>query len=349
MSLESEQEQPMRTAQHDDGLDERRGPVMPPPSRDSFGWVLALGLGLVVLLTAGGWIVFERFVAAGPPPVMVFSSPPAKSTSAPVVVSEVRATVVQVVGAVERNRGEQWVELQAGDALDPDDAVRTGPGARAELRVGSDASRLSIPERSEVKVGEVTRAVHAFELARGRIDVDYRAEDARVLRVRGDSGTVAETQAARFTMSRNGARVAVATRGGSVRLSSAGSAVELGTGQQSMAFAGAKPLAAEPIPMEVLLKVAAKAASNEALCLSLSGTVRPGSEVLVEGEPAEVSREGAFHADIPHREGLSQVRVLAMEPGGSTRELLMPCRTRSPAGPPRTKERVKFRWETTSG
>jgi hypothetical protein len=333
-------------ARQQGGVGGRGEPVVTTPAKDSFGWVLALGLGLVVLLTAGGWIVFDRFVAMAPPPVMVFSSPTVGT--APVVVAEVRATVVQVVGAVERTRGEQWVELHVGDALAPDDSVRTGPGARAELQVGSEASRLTIPERSEVRVGEVTRQRHAFQLERGSIDVDYRAEDDRVLRVRGDDGTVAETRGARFTMLRNGTRVAVVTRGGSVRLSSDGASVELGAGQRSVVFAGTKPLAPEPISMEVLLKVAAKAAANDALCLSLSGTVHPGSEVLVEGEPAEVSRDGSFHAEVPQREGLSKVRVLAKEPGGATREMLVACRPHARAGlPSRAKERVKFRWDKT--
>lgn len=337
MSSSSEEGVPHANGtRHRDGVGERGGPVVtPPPSRDSLGWALVLGLGLVLLLAVGGWLVFERFVAS-----------PVESRPPPVVVSDVRATVVEVVGAVERTRGETWVELQVGDALAPDDSVRTGAGARADLRVGNDASRLSIPERSEVRVGEVTRAVHAFDLARGRIDVDYQAENDRVLRVRSDNGTVAETRSARFTMLRNGARVAVTTRGGSVSLSSAGSTVEVGAGQQSLVFKGAKPLDAEPIPVDVLLKVATRASSNEALCLSLVGTVRPGSEVLVEGEPAEVSSDGSFHADVPQREGLSRVRILAKEPGGAMRETLVACRPRARDGLPRKAlETVKFRWE----
>ena len=141
---------------------------------------------------------------------------------------------------------------EAGD-VEEDDAggvlntilhsVRTGPGARVELRVGDEASRLSIPERSEVRVGEVTRAAHTIQLQRGRIDVDYHGREDRVLRVRSENGTVAETRAARFTMLRNGAMVAVATRGGSVSLSSAGGTVEVGAGQQSEMMLACRPRA----------------------------------------------------------------------------------------------------------
>jgi FecR protein len=314
-------------------------------TRDTLGRSLALGLGLVVLLALGGWFVFERFVATSRPAAVVVVAPPPEVRPAPVVVPEVRATVVEVVGAVERAHGEKWVELHVGDALAPDDAVRTGPGARADLRVGDETSRLSIPERSEMRVDEVTRDVHAFQLARGRIDVDYGAREDRVLRVRSENGTVAETRAARFTMlhNDNGAMVAVATQEGSVSLSSGGGTVQVGAGQQSVVFDGAKPLAAEPIPLEVLLKVAAKASKQDALCLSLSGKVRPGSQVFVEDMPAEVSRDGSFHADVPQREGRSKVRVVAREPGGGTREMLVACRPRARAGLSRA-DSVKFRW-----
>ncbi len=315
--------------------------------RDTLGRSLALGLGLVALLALGGWFVFERFVARSAPAPVVVVAPPREAPPVPVVVPDVRAKVVAVVGEVERTRGEEWVELRVGDSLDQDDSVRTGPGARAELWVGDEMSKLSIPERSEVRVGEVTRAAHAFQLSRGRIDVDYRAQEDRVLRVRSENGAVAETRAARFTMLQNGVLVAVATQVGSVGLSSGGGTVQVGAGQQTVVFDGAKPLDAEPIPLEVLLKVAAKDASQDSLCLSLSGKVRPGSQVFVEDAPTEVSRDGSFHADVPQREGRSKVRVVAREPGGGTREMLVACRPRARTGP-RKAPSVKFRWDEGS-
>jgi hypothetical protein len=307
------------------------------------GRSLALGLGLVVLLAGGGWLVFEHFVAAPPPMTAIAVVPPVESRPTPAMVRDVRATVVEVVGVVERTEGEAWVALHVGDALEAEDTLRTGPGSRADLRVGDESSRLSIPERSEVRVDEVTSAVHAFRLARGRIDVDYQGQDERVLRVRSGEGTVVETRAARFTMLRNGTMVAVATRGGAVSLSSAGGSVELGAGQQSVVFDGAKPLAAEPIPLKVLLEVAEKASASDSLCLSVSGKVRPGAEVLVEDEPAEVSRDGSFRAEVPRRQGRTQVRVMAREPGGETRAMLLACRPGTRARPP-PRESVKFRW-----
>ena len=315
------------------------------PSRDSLGRALALGLCLVALLATAGWFFFERFGAAHPQSTLaVVSAPPAPSP-VPAVVRDVRATVVEVVGAVEWTHDGRWEALRVGHELAPDGSVRTSPGARVDLKVGDEASRLSIPERSEVRVGEVTRAVHNIRLQRGRIHVDYDGREDRVLRVQGEDGTVAETRAARFTMLRNGSTVAVATRGGSVYLSSAGVTVQVAAGQQSVVIDGAQPLAAEPIPLEVLLKVASKASARDSLCVSLSGQVRVGTEVFVEGEPAEVSRDGSFWVDVPRREGLGQVKVVAREPGGEIREKMMACRPPRARASPRQAESVKFRWD----
>jgi hypothetical protein len=297
-----------------------------------------LGLGLVVLLAGGGWLVFERFVAASPQTL----ASSADSELEPVRVRDVRATVVGVVGAVERTEGEAWVALRVGDALEAEDSIRTGPGSRADLRVGDESSRLSIPERSEVRVDEVTSAAHTFQLERGRIDVDYEESEKRVLRVRSGKGTVAETRAGRFTMMRNGRVVVVATQGGVVGLSSSGASVELGAGQQSLVVDGAKPLAAEPIPLEVLLEVAERTSVNHAVCLSMSGRVRPGSEVLVEDVPAEVSPDGSFEVEVPRREGRTRVTVVAREPGGETLSKQVACRPSARAGS--AKESVKFKW-----
>ncbi|OJH34574.1 hypothetical protein BON30_43040 [Cystobacter ferrugineus] len=296
-----------------------------------------LVLVLLLALGAGGFFLGRSAPDAPGPGVAAPMAP------TPVPVAEVapRAQVVEVVGEVERARGEAWMELRVGDSLAPDESVRTGPGARVELQVGDEASRLSIPERSEVRVGELTRARHTLRLERGRIDVDYRESQERVLRVQSQGGAVAETREARFTMIRRGTTVAVVTRGGAVDLSSAGTSIQVGAGQQGIVFDGARPVGPEPIPLDVLLKVA-RAPTANTLCLSLSGKVRVGTEVWVEDEPAEVSADGSFRADVPQAPGRTRVKVFAREPGGATREVSLTCRFRTPAGPP--AESVKFHW-----
>jgi hypothetical protein len=319
-------------------------------SRNSSGRAWRWGLGVVLLLAliAGGFFLEDSAPEVSRPGVAApeVSRPgvaaPEVAAPAPAVEVEPRAQVVEVVGAVERAHGEAWEGLRVGDALAPDDSVRTGSGARVELRVGDEASRLSIPERSEVRVGEVTRAVHTIRLERGRIDVDYRAKEDRVLRVQSQGGAVAETREARFTMLRRGTLVAVVTRGGAVDLSSAGSTIQVGAGQQGIVFDGARPIGPQPIPLDVLLKVARTPTENT-LCLSLAGKVRVGTEVWVEDEAAEVSEDGSFRADVPQAPGRSRVKVLAREPGGATREVSLACRFGARGGP-LPPESVKFRW-----
>jgi len=307
------------------------------PRTDPLGQAMALGLGGALLLAATGTWLLLRHEAAP----LVQAEPPRVP---PVAEEAPRARVREVVGVVQRGHGELWVTLGAGEVLEPEDSVRTGPGARVDLWVGDETSRLSLPERSEVRMEEATRAVHTIRLERGRIDVDYREQRARVLRVHAQGGVVAETRAARFTLLRRGAMVAVVTRGGAVDLSAEGATIQIGAGQQGLVFEGARPLGPEPIPLEVLLRVAANApAGGQALCLSLLGEVRAGTEVWVEGVPTEVSREGAFRADVPRARGRVQAWVVAREPGGATRELSMPCRSGARAGAGRV-DSVKFRW-----
>ncbi len=309
--------------------------------RDGFRRALGLGLLLVVLLVGGGGFIFERFVEEPPAPVSLQplevepTSPVQEESSSPR-----RARVVALEGTVKLGRGADWVPVHVGDELAPDDAIRTAPGARADLQVGGAESRLSLPERSEVRVGEVSDQVHSFALARGRLQVDYRGAE-RLLRVESE-GAVAETQAARFTMLSSGTLVAVATEVGSVRLklSATHVSVQVEAGQQAMAFNGAQLIGPEPIPLEVLLRVAEQAPRKKSVCVSLAGQVRPGTELLLDDEPMEVSPEGRFRVDVPHAPGRQKVKLVAREPGGAVKEQLMACLSRTVP----EKATLKFKW-----
>jgi hypothetical protein len=307
---------------------------------DSLSQALVRGLGMALLLAAAGaWLLPEEEAAAPRPPRPVTTRPLAV---APPGGSAPRARVLGVVGEAQRGQGARWVALAVGEELGPAEAVRTGPGARVDLGLGDEASRLSLPEHSEVRVEEVTPAVHTLRLERGRLDVDYGERETRRLRVHAPGGVVAETHAARFTLVSRGSLVAVVTRAGSVDLTARGTTIHVGAGQQGLVFDGAAPLGPEPIPLEVLLRVAADApAGVETLCLSLRGEVRRGSEVWVEGAPVAVSHEGVFHADVPRARGRSRVSVRAREPGGASRDVSLPCRASGRLG---QVESVKFRW-----
>jgi hypothetical protein len=318
-------------------------------SRNGFGRSVVLGLALVALIAGVGWVVHEHFVAPPPaPPPAVRETPPVAArvaVSGPVEPEGLKVKVTDVEGSVERGQGAAWRPLRVGDELAGSESIRALAGARAELRVGAEDSQLSVLEGSEVQVEEVSPTVHAFRLKRGRVKVDYAPREERVLRVHGADGTVAETRGARFTVLRSGIAVAVATEEGAVNLTAAGTSVRVAAGEQSIAQDGESPSAPVPIPREVLLRVARRQGGGTA-CATLKGQVRPGTEVFIDGAPAQVSREGHFVVHVARTQGQDSVRVEAHEPGGSVKKQLIACL------PARAKGRsgedaatVKFDWD----
>jgi hypothetical protein len=139
-----------------------------------------------------------------------------------------------------------------------------------------------------------------------------------------------------------GAAVAVAADQGTVNLSAAGATVEVGAGTQAVAVAGAAPSAPAPIPAEALLKVAQLAASKE-LCLSLEGSVRPGTELTADGVAVEVAPDGSFGLRVPREAGRDEVVLQARDPGGALRRETIACRVpvERPRRPP---DRVRIDW-----
>jgi hypothetical protein len=320
-------------------------------SRGGLGRSVVLGLVLVALIAGVGWVVHERFVAPPPePPPSARVTPPA--VPVPVVPAvepaEPALTVVSVLdveGSVERGQGEAWSPLRVGDRLAGSDSIRAHAGGRAELRVGDEDSQLTVLEGSEVRVEEVTRAVHAFRLKRGRLKVDYQPRGERLLRVESEGGAVAETRGARFTVLRSGIAVAVVAEEGAVNLTAAGNSVRVGAGEQSVARDGEGPSVPVSIPREVLLRVARRDGRG-ATCATLKGQVRPGTEVFVDGASAAVNREGHFQVRVSSPKGREGVRVEAREPSGRVKEKLIACLP--PRGKPRAGEdeaTVRFDWD----
>jgi hypothetical protein len=64
--------------------------------------------------------------------------------------------------------------------------------------------------------------------------------------------------------------------------------------------------------------------------------------VLVNDEPVPVDGDGRFMREVPAREGLSQVPVVAREAGGKTRAVNVACR---PKAKPVDPARVKIDWQ----
>jgi hypothetical protein len=302
--------------------------------------LLCLGLG------GAAWWMFSRFVAPRPAAAESAQAPsrPPPSEKAAAPGSSADAVVLSVEGVAERKQGAVWGPLAAGDRLAQSDEVRTGTDGRIELQVGDAASRLTIPDRSAVQMGELTSKLHRLKLDRGRVAFDYRPSGERVLRIEGLEGSaVAETKGARFTALSNGTTVAVAAEEGTVNLSAGGMQVVVGPGQQSVVSGGGAPSAAVAVPLEVLLKVAkvARAAAEAGSCARVQGQVRPGTEVLIDGQVVQVDASGRFEDDVPARGGLRHVSVMAREPGGATRSVRVACRSSEVKQP----AKVTIDWE----
>ena len=271
---------------------------------------LALEAAVVLCaLLSGAWWLFSRSVYSGPSELRAAVPTPPRA----VLVEE--AIVEAVSGSVQRStsRGD-WAEVVKGEHLRADDSLRTGKGARTDLRIGERA-RLTVAESSQLTIREITQRVHRFQLERGRVKADYKPDGQRILRIES-AGGVAESRAARFSMLSTGTAVAIATDDGAVTLRSNDTAIEVAAGRQAVAMQGNAPAAAEPIPASVLLKVANAAAATDGLCATVDGVAPPGTEVTVDGVLANVAQDGTFWVPVPRAADRREVLVALRDAAG---------------------------------
>jgi hypothetical protein len=248
-------------------------------------------------------------------------APDAAAVAVPAVPAQ-EAVVAAVVGKVERLRGSDWAKVSVGDRVKAEDSLRTGEKGRADLEIG-DKSRLTVAEDTQVKVAELTAAVHRLKIKRGRVAAAYQPDGERVLRIEGESGeAVAEAKAASFSVRATDSSFAVATETGTVNLRSKGAAVDVAAGQLSVAEASAPPSPAAPIPTRVLLKVAAFARTNP--CADIQGDAPPGSEVLVQDKPVALAPDGHFKARVDEKD-VREVHVVVRDVAGNTRAETLSC------------------------
>ncbi len=276
---------------------------------------------LLLVVTGGAWVLFRGTVyrAPGPPPAAPHAEPRVDE-----------AIVVAVVGDVVRlSPSGGTSSLAVGQRLRADDSVRTGHGGRTDLQLGA-RNRLTVAERTQLTIREVTDKLHRFKLTRGRIAVDYQADGARLLRIESaDGSAVAETQGARFAVLSTGTAVAIATQTGAVNLTAQEKTVEVRAGSQSIALAGRSPSAAEAIPARLLLKLASAPAAQEreGLCAEVEGTAPPGAEVLVDGAPAAVADDGRFRVRVPAAPEKTTALLAIRDASGRETTRTVPCGT----------------------
>lgn len=304
----------------------------PKTGRQARPWLKAAVAGALLLVLA--MLVFRGAVyqpqASAPPRPAAPAGPPAPAAEAE---SNETAVVTAAVGPVQRATGSgTYTPIAPGDRLRADDAIRTGRGGRADLRIG-DKSELSVAEQSQVSIRELSRAVHRFKLERGRLSVDYKPDGMRVLRIENEaSGGVAEAFSARFSVLSTGATIAVATETGSVDLRAADQVVTVAAGRQALAQKGAPPTAPEEIPVRLLLKVAGAAgAPQQGLCARVEGVAQPGSQVLIDGVPVEVGRDGRFSVPVPRDTPRKKAVLVAMrDVMGRQQQKTVPCAGEAP-------------------
>ena len=262
---------------------------------------------LCAVIAAAGWL-FARSVYRAPPDLRG-----AMPKSAPRAIDE--AIVEAVTGPVQRSTSAgDWAALVAGERLRPDESLRTGEGARTDLRIG-DRARLTVAESSQLTIREITASVHRFQLTHGRVKADYPADAKRVVRIESASGVV-ESRGARFSVLSTGTAVAIATDTGAVTLRAAEGAVEVRDGQQAVAVQGRAPSTSEPIPASVLLKVANAAAATDGLCATVEGVAPPGTEVTVDGRVAPLEPDGRFRVPVQHATDGREVLVALRDAAG---------------------------------
>lgn len=298
--------------------------------RAAVGGLLALAMALAPGCT--------RPAASSPAPVEN-PAPPAP-TSAPIEPPAQEAVVASAMGPVERLRGRAWSPVAKGDRVQAEDALRTGATGRADLEVGARA-RISVAEDTQVKVAELTDAVHRFHLTRGRVRADYEPDGQRVLRIEG-AQAVAEATSAQFSALSTPGAFAVSAEIGSVDLRAAGEAVRVQAGEQSVVRDGRAPSPAAPLARSLLLKVALARGAG-APCAALEGVATPGAELLVDGDPAPLDASGRFRVETPP--GRREIEVVVRDASGRRERQRVRCV--APALPAPTSARIeemKIRW-----
>ena len=283
---------------------------------------LTAAAALVAAAGGGWWLMEERKFPA------VERSAAALQRGAAGQVQGSEAPIVSAVeGRLERKDASGgWSPVVVGDRLAAEDVIRTPLGSTASLAIG-ERSRIALSDATKVGVREVTSAVQRLRLSRGRLSVDHHPDGARVVVVETDRGDArAQAGAARFSVLSTGASLAVASEAGTVRLETDRGSVEVKEGQQAVAFRGASPVPPAPIPRAVLLKLAnALGARPGSLCAIVEGTVRPGTEVRVDGEGVEAGPDGRFTRRVARRPGVDSVAVATREVSGTVIERHVAC------------------------
>ena len=210
-------------------------------------------------------------------------------------------------------------EAHVGDRLGVRDAVRTEEG---DADLSFDGVRMRLHDASQLTVEQMDRQKVRAKV-RGSVESDVADHASLDVEVEGGDATAHSDGGHFFVTSDGHGVVAVATVTGSVHLAGSGKSVEVGKGQVSR-LSRAEPAPSLPAAAlrRVLLSVRwpNQKETNRAT-LPIVGRVEPGSRVFVQGEAVLVEAGGAFHAEVPLRQGRQKIAVVTMDALGRRRQV----------------------------
>lgn len=246
------------------------------------------------------------------PPTLPPRPPPPPDTALRIAAASGDAVVVRADGT--RAPAEVGIELRA------DDAVETGPGGQAELAAGG-AYHVLLVDSGRVAVKEITAELSRFRLDAGLLSASVKDDPGRTVEIEAARDAVARTHGGSVSVARGSGGVAVGVTRGEAEFRSGGRSVVVRAGQQSRARDGAAPLAPEPIPPSLLLKVSwPEARRTSQRRIVVTGRTQPGALVAIGGERVEVAPDGRFTKVLYLHEGRQQLDAAARDVGGHRTE-----------------------------
>jgi hypothetical protein len=258
-------------------------------------------------------------------------SPPSTQMERPSHLNTVGAaiphlTVAEMNGSAERRAvgSSMWTPVHSGDKLAADESLRTAKDATVRLEVDEN-SRIELAGRSELGVKELTETVHQIDLVLGKIDIDYDESENRLLKITAsdDGDAVAETNRAKFVVQNVDGELTVAAKMGKVKLTARAETVVVEPETFSRVSKGNAPMKPEPIPLDVLLKVANPTRiTNREKATVISGKTNVGAMLEVNDVPAEVDESGRFRVTVPLSLGQNEVDVVSTTAWGSAKKRL---------------------------
>jgi len=225
-----------------------------------------------------------------------------------------RARVRTVDGVVERHAGDTWVAVKAGDYLATNDQIRTATGGSAELELGGEAL-VTIAERSELTLREISATVSAVRLGGGRVAARATRTSPRIrIATRSGEASAEAIEGTFAAISSGGDDLTIASTTGTVTLEAQGRRVDLAAGKRSTVHPGLGPTAPAPIPGSLFLKVKPVAGGDRTTIVR--GETVAGAVVSINGVRTAPDPRGRFDVSVGATEGANVIIVQVEDASG---------------------------------